>query len=147
MPNESFDPKPAVLDYIAGRVATAGGSDLLVDIGDPMYLYYHDVLGNAMYGALAVNILPGSIDTIASAINSCPIVCGGQDLGDDIVLRAGARAGEKYGANVTLDQVLASVRSVRNELLGAAKDPLFPQFAASNKIVPRSHVVWGKVPG
>jgi hypothetical protein len=141
-PGHSFDPKPALESYRSSLGPYNG--ELVVDIGDPGYLYYFDVLGNAIWGALAANYVPGTTGMIATAVDRCPqSICGQADPGDDIVLRAGIDAGKRHGNNLTMSQMLAAIRGTRDRLIAAATLPLTLANVGTNKVVPRGLVPRG----
>jgi RHS repeat-associated protein len=123
----NLDPKPRLRELWDSEYEffTGNGPDEIpiIDLGDPDYLFYYDVIGNAIWGAMTQMLWhdllsremvldfqarKGIIDNwpVAVFINT-----GADDPGDGISVAAGWDAAAEYGKDLTLDQLLKSVRA------------------------------------
>ncbi|MCB0976832.1 MAG: RHS repeat-associated core domain-containing protein [Acidimicrobiales bacterium] len=140
-PGGELDLKPTLIELLRSPSGPYQ-QNLLMDLGDRSYAYYYDVIGNAVWGA-AVQIefhLHGSAQATLS--RNCPqALCGEWEPGDDISIRAGARAAERHGSSVTLNIILAEIRRSNDEYLRLRSGILSIADAPYNKLVP-----WPRVP-
>ncbi len=118
---QPFDPKPKLEDYIVGEDQYWSGNgtgNYLVDLGDPEYLFYYDVLGNAIWGLLA-----GEFSFFSDGV-----IVWGQGLfaenddGDDIMVQVGLDTYNLYGKNATLEDLLTGVLNAIPRLKRSAHD-------------------------
>jgi hypothetical protein len=150
-----FDPKTKLLEYLrgdenffAGNITVRDdGSDqpnYFIDLGDPNYLFSHDTIGNAIWGAIAWRYLcPGCSDDDTyneDAIVAGSRVAGASDEGDDIFVRVGIEAYQKYGGDLTLAKLEEMMRAQIGVLQYGAVGDLNVANSGTNKIVRRNLV-------
>jgi len=149
--NQPFDLKPLLKTYLTPPSGPFGGKEL-VDLGDPEYLYYQDVLGNAMWAPIAREFIPD----IGELINFLQSTFGGSqnDAGDEEMVRAGLAAGNAHRLYVptennythdtpnmlTASHITAEIVSRRQFLIDHADGPLDERHMLRNKLVRRSDV-------
>jgi len=116
----------------------------LVDLSDPDYFFYFDVLGNPIWGALAADFFPSWTDGfVVWCTDHCPGI-GQSGAGDDLMVRTGLDAGNRTSLKtLTAGDVVHSIRNRITDLLALAEEgrrDLTRDNVKLNKIVRRREI-------